>query len=179
MSQWQQSVLVGAAGEGTSATRWRAAGSVTTVSECGSQQLVATSSGDEFLVDRNRPSALLYTHDGIHWTTVSLPKLDGMPVGGRFAFFGQTMTFTASGALVAIAGSPLMTAEHLEILEPGSSSWCAASAALPAATKQDPVAAIQSSETRLVVAFLTPIPTHGGSKTMALSFRLSMLTCRS
>jgi hypothetical protein len=179
MSEWQQSVLVGAAGEGSKPTRWRAAGPVKTVSQCGSQQLVATSAGDEFLVDRGRANALLYTHDGVHWTTVSLPKIDGVPVGGRFAFLGQIMTLDARGALVAVAGSPLVTSEHLEILEPGSNAWCAATVALPAATKKDPVAAIQSSETKLVVAFFTPIPTQDGHKTMALSFPLSMLRCRS
>jgi hypothetical protein len=179
MSSWQQSVLVGGTGEGTTATRWRAAGSVSTVSQCGSQQLIATKSGDEFLIDRGRSSALLYTHDGIHWTNVTLPKIDGKPVGGRFASFGEIMTLAANGDLVAVAGSPLATTEHLEILKAGSNAWCAAKATLPAATKQDPVAAIQSSETRLVVAFLSPIPTHRGNETMALSFPLSMLRCRS
>jgi hypothetical protein len=178
MSEWQQSVLVGTAGQGTAATRWRAAGAVTSVSQCGSQQLVATASGDEFLVDRSRPNALLYTHDGIHWTTVSLPKIDGAPVGGRFASFGQMMTLAANGALIAVSGSPLVTAEHLEILKPGSNAWCATSAVLPAATRQDPVAAIKSSESTLVMAFLTPIPTGGGTKAMALTFPLSTLRCR-
>jgi hypothetical protein len=175
MSQWQQLVLVGTTGNGIATTRWRAAGSITTASPCGNQQLVATSSRDEFLIDRGRPSALHFTHDGIHWTTVSLPKIDGVPVGGRFTSYGQVMTLTARGALVAVAGST----EHLEILEPGSSAWCVANAELPTATRQDPVTAIQSSETRLVVAFLTPIQTRSGSEAMALSFPLSTLRCRS
>ena len=179
MSEWQQSVLVGTAGADTAATRWRPAGAVTSVSQCGSQQLVATASGDEFLVDRSRINALLYTHDGIHWTTVSLPKIDGAPVGGRFASFGQMMTLASNGALIAVSGSPLVTAEHLEILKPGSNAWCFTSAVLPAATRQDPVAAIQTSESTLVVAFLTPIPTGRGTKEMALTFPLSTLRCRS
>ena len=178
MSEWQQSVLVGATYEYRGTTRWRAAGAVTSVSQCSSQQLVATASGDEFLVDRSRPNALLYTHDGIHWTVVSLPKIDGAPVGGRFAPFGQVMTLAANGALIAISGSPLATAEHLEILKAGSNAWCVTSAVLPAATHQDPVAAIQSSESALVVAFTTPIPTGGGIKAMALAFPLSTLRCR-
>jgi hypothetical protein len=179
MSEWQQSVLVGATEEGTATTTWRSAGALTTVSQCGTQQLVATNSGDEFLVDRGRPNALLYTHDGIHWTTVSLPKIEGVPVGGRFASFGQVMTLAANGALIAVAGSPLVTAEHLEILKAGSRAWCATSATLPAATRQDPVTAIQSSESRLVVAFDTPIPTGRGKKAMALTFALPSLRCRS
>ncbi len=178
MSEWQQSVLVGATYEYRATTRWRAAGAVTSVSQCGSQQLVATASGDEFLVDHSRPNALLYTHDGIHWTAVSLPKIDGAPVGGRSVSFGQMMTLVANGALIAVAGSPLETAERLEMLKPGSTAWCITSAVLPAATRQDPVAAIQSSESALVVAFLTPIPTGGGAKAMALAFPLSRLRCR-
>jgi hypothetical protein len=178
MSEWQQSVLVGTAEQGTAAKRWRAAGAVTSVSQCSSQQLVATASGDEFLVDRSRPNALLYTHDGIHWTAVSLPKIDGAPVGGRFPPFGQVMTLAPNGALIAVSGSPLATAEHLEILKAGSTAWCVTSAVLPAATRQDPVAAIQSSESALVVAFIAPIPTGGGTKAMALAFPLSTLRCR-
>lgn len=161
MSEWQQSVLVGNLEELNAKDVWQAAGSVSTVSQCGSQQLVATTSGDEFLIDRSRPSALVYTHDGIHWTTVSLPKINGVPVGGTFAPFGQIMTLAANGDLIAISGSPLVTAEHLEILKPKTDSWCAANARLPAATKRDPVSAIQSSESKVVVAFLTPIPTGG------------------
>ncbi len=178
MSEWQQSVLVGEVEELNANEVWQAAGSVSTVSQCGSQQLVATTSGDEFLIDRSRPSALVYTHDGIHWSTVSLPKIKGAPVGGRFAPFGRLMTLAANGALIAVAGSPLATAEHLEILKPRTNSWCAARAKLPAATKRDPASAIQSSESKLVVSFLTPIPTGDGKKATALTFPLATLRCR-
>ncbi len=178
MSEWQQSVLVGATYEYRGTMRWSAAGAIASVSQCGGQQLVATTSGDEFLVDRSRPDALLYTHDGVHWTHVSLPKIDGVPVGGRFAPFGQVMTLAANGSLVAVAGSPLATAEHLEILKARSNSWCATSAVLPATTRQYPVTAIQSSESALVVAFLTPIRTGSGAKAMALVFPLLTLRCQ-
>ncbi len=178
MSEWQQSVLVIATGQGTKTARWRSAGAVKSVSQCGSQQLVATTSGDEFLVDRSRANALIFTRDGIHWTTVSLPKMNGVPVGGQFAPFGEVMTIAADGTLVAVSGSALQTAEHLVILKPGSNSWCAATAALPAATMHDPVAAIQSSKSTLVVAFLTPIATTHGKKSIALTFPLSTLRCR-
>jgi len=178
MSEWQQSVLFGQLEEATAAEFWRSAGTVDSVSQCGRQQLVATASGEVFLVDRSRPNALLYTHDGIHWTTVSLPKIDVAPVGGRFSSYGQILTLAANGALIAVAGSPLVTAEHLEILMPGSNSWCVTSAVLPAATRQDPVAAIQSSKSMLVVAFLTPIQTGRGTKGVALTFQLSTLRCR-
>ena len=73
MSQWQQSVLVGTTYEYRGTTRWRAAGAVASVNQCSSQQLIDTVSGDEFLVDRSRPDALLYTRDGVHWTVVTLP----------------------------------------------------------------------------------------------------------
>ena len=179
MSEWQQSVLVGRLEELNGADIWRPAGSASTVSQCGSQQLVTTTSGDEFLIDRSRTSALRYTHDGTHWTTVSLPRIDGAPVGGRSTYLGQLMTLTASGALVVVAGSPLATAEHLEVLQPGSNAWCATTAKLPTATRGHPVAAIQSSETRLVVAFFTPIPTVRGRAVKALTIPLSMLRCQS
>jgi len=179
MSEWQQSVLVGHLEETIGADFWRPAGSVSTVSQCGSQELVATTSGDEFLIDRSRADALHYTRDGTHWTRVSLPKIDGAPVAGQASYLGQLMTLAASSVLVAVAGSPLSTTEHLEVLEPGSNSWCTAKATLPAATRQHPVAAIESSESRLVVAFFTPIPTGHAHNAMALTFPLSMLSCRS
>ena len=178
MSEWRQSVLVGAIYYLRGTTRWRAAGAVASASQCGSQQLVTTTAGNEFLVDRSRAHALAYTRDGIHWTEVSLPKIDGVSVGGRFAPFGQVMTLAANGALVAVTGSPLATAEHLEILKAGSTAWCATKAVLPAATQHDPVVAMQSSESALVVSFLTPIPAGVGAKAMALVFPLSTLQCR-
>jgi hypothetical protein len=177
MSEWQQSVLFGGTGASTSTPKWRAAGAVTSVSQCGSQQLIATNSGTEFLIDRSSQNPLLYTRSGTNWTSISLPKMDGKPVGGTFASFGQVMTIAANGDLVAVAGSPLQTAEHLEILKPDSSAWCAANAPLPTATKQDPVAAMQSSGLKLVVTFLSPVRTNRGSATSALNFPLSNLHC--
>lgn len=179
MSEWQQSVLVGTSGNSTVIPRWRAAGAVTTVSQCSSQQLVATASGDEFLVDRSRPDALLFTHDGIHWTAVLLPKIDGVPVGGRFAPFGQIMTIAANGSLIAVTGSPLATTEHLAILKSRSTAWCVSNATLPAGTRQDPVLALQTSESALVVSFSSPIATGSGIKAMTVVFPLSTLRCRS
>ncbi len=179
MSEWQQSVLVGSTYEYRGTTRWRAAGAVSSVSQCGSQQLVTTASGDVYLVDRSRTRALHFTNDGFHWTAVSLPKIDGAPVGGRFAPFSQLMTLAANGALIAVAGSPLVTAEHLELLKPRSTVWCATSAVLPTTTRQDPVVAMQSSESTLVVAFLAPMPTGRGSNAMAVTFPLATLRCRS
>jgi cation transporter-like permease len=88
------------------------------------------------------------------------------------------MTLAANGALIAVSGSPLATAEHLEILKAGTTAWCVTSGVLPAATRQDPVVAIQSSELAVVVSFLTPIPKGGGTKAMALAFPLSTLRCR-
>jgi hypothetical protein len=179
MSEWQQSVLVVASGQGTATTRWRSAGAISSVSQCGSQQLIATTSGDEFLIARSRSDALLYTRNGINWTTVSLPKMDGRPVGETFSSFGQVMTIAANGFLVAVSGSPLQVSEHLEILKPGSSEWCIANAPLPPATKQNPVVAMQSSNSRLVVTFLARIRVARGTETSALSIPLSTLHCLS
>jgi hypothetical protein len=176
MSEWQQSVLAAPHGVGPSSSLWRPAGEVPSVSQCGNQQLVATTSGDEFLVDRSRPNALLYTHNGIQWTTVVLPKIDGQPVGGRQN--GQTMTFGANGLLVAVSGTPYATAESLQVLVPGSNDWCSANAALPTSTKKNPVSAIQSSETRLVVVFVAPIRTAQGKEVTALTYPLATLRCR-
>lgn len=177
MSEWQQSVLVVATGPAANTTRWRSAGAISSVSQCGNQQLIATTSGEEFLIDRSRSDALLYTSNGINWTTVSLPKVNGRPAGGTFAPFEQVMTIAANGLLIAVSGSPLQAAEHLEILKPGSSEWCAASSLLPTATKQNPVVAMQSSASRLVVTFLSRIRARSGTETSALSFRLSTLHC--
>jgi len=178
MSEWQQSVLVGNLEELSGSDFWHAAGSVPSVSQCGSQQLIVTRSKEVFLVDRSRPNALLYTHDGAHWTTVLLPKMDGTPVGARSTYLGQSMTLAANGDLIAVVGSPLKTAEHLDVLMPRAKAWCAASATLPTGTKQAPVAAIQSSESRLVVKFFASIRTGRGNETSALTFPLSTLRCR-
>ena len=178
MSSWQQSVLVGGLEELKGADIWRTAGSVPSVSQCGSQQLVATKSGNEMLIDRSRANPLLYTRDGVHWTTVLLPKILGVSVGGTFAPFGQIMTLAANGDLFAVAGSPFQTGEHFEILEPGSKVWCAASATLPAGTKHDPVTATQSSKSKVVVSFFAPIRTASGKMTSAVTFPLSTLHCR-
>jgi hypothetical protein len=110
---------------------------------------------------------------------VVLPKIGGRPVGGRFEYLGQTMTLDARGALVAVVGTPSLTAESLQVLEPGANAWCAARATLPKATKENPIAAIESTDSRLVVGFFSPIPLRNGTKTMATSFPLSALTCRS
>jgi len=176
MSEWMQSVLVGS-GPSTGITRWRAAGSIPTVSQCGNQQLVASRSGDEFLLDRSRPDALSYTRDGLHWTTVDLPKIEGKPVGGRFQYLAQTMTLDARGALVAVTGTPSATTESLQVLEPRANSWCAARASLPKATKENPIAAIESTNSRLVVGFFSPLRLSNGTQVMATSFALSTLTC--
>ncbi len=178
MSQWHQSVLVGATYEYRGTTRWRAAGAVNSVSECNNQQLVDTASGDEFLVDRSRPNALLYTRDGIHWIKVILPKIDEATVGGSVAPVGQIMTLAADGALIAVSGSPLATTEHLELLKPGSTKWCATSADLSSTTGPDFVTAIQSSKSTLVVSFETAVSVGRGTKATALTFPLSMLQCR-
>jgi hypothetical protein len=176
MSEWQQSVLAAPTGVSPSSSLWRPAGEVPSVSQCGSQQLVATTSGAEFLIDRSRANALLYTHNGIHWTTVLLPKLDGQPVGGKSN--GQTMTFGANGLLVAVSGVPYGTSESLQVLVPGSKVWCSANAVLPPSTKKNPVSAIQSSETRLVVTFVAPIRTGQGKEVTALTYPLATLRCR-
>jgi hypothetical protein len=178
MSEWMQSVLVGSV-TSTGITRWRAAGAIPAVSQCGNQQLITTSSGEEFLLDRSRANALSYTRDGVHWTNVALPKIEGSPVGGRFQYLEQAMTLDARGVLVAVEGEPSVNPQSLEVLEPGSKSWCTAKAMLPKATKQSPIAAIESTNSELVATFESPIPLDDGTKTMAISFPLSTLSCRS
>lgn len=178
MSEWEQSVLVGMAGVGSAPTRWRPAGQISTVSQCGSQQLIVTNSRNEFLIDRGRSTALTFTNDGHHWTAVTLPKLGGKAVGGRFTYLGAIMTLDARGALVVVAGTPLATSEHLALLVPGSSAWCATSIDLPKATKNDPVAALQSTKSRLIVVFISPFKTQSGKNEIALSYPLASLKCR-
>ncbi len=177
MSEWQQSVLVTNSGAVPTPSRWHPAGEVPAVSQCGNQQLIATTSGDEVLIDRSRANALLYTRNGIIWTKVLLPKIDGLPVGGQVDFLGQTMTLAANGDLIAVSGTPLATSETLEILTPGATTWCAASVALPSATKKNPVSAIQSNDARLVIAFYTPIRTSQGKDESAITVPLSALSC--
>ncbi len=103
-SQWEQSVLGGATGVGTTPTRWRA-GSVSTVSQCGSPQLVTTTSRDGLLLDRSRLAALLLTRDGLLY--VGRSRGSTARPSGRFTRLGQIMTLTADGVLVAVRGEPL------------------------------------------------------------------------
>ena len=177
MSQWQQSVLVGTANEYRGGM-WRAAGTVDAVNPCVGEQLVTTSLGSEFLIDRSRQSALLYTRDGIHWTAVSLPKVGGAPAGNSVPPYGPVMTITSTGALVAVTGSPFQTAEHLAMLKPQSNTWCATNALLPVATRSDPVVTMQSGKSALVITFVSPIATGGGTKKAAVVVPLATLRCR-
>jgi hypothetical protein len=121
----------------------------------------------------------MYTRDGILWTAVSLPKVDGTKVGGILVEFRSVMTLDARGALIAVVGTPLATSEQLEVLDPRSNSWCAAKELLPAGTKSVPVLTLQSSKTNLVVEFVSPIRVRSGYKAMAVSFPLSKLNCQS
>ena len=176
MSQWQQSVLVGTANEYRGGM-WRPAGTVDAVNPCVGEQLVTTSSGIEFLIDPSRQSGLLYTRDGIHWTAVSLPKIDGARIGNSVPPYGPVMTITSTGALVAVTGSPFQTAEHLAMLKPQSNTWCATNALLPVATRSDPVVTMQSGKSALVFALVSPIATGGGTKKAAVVVPLATLHC--
>ncbi len=176
MSQWRQSVLVGSANE-YRGTTWRAAGAVASVNPCAGEQLVTTSSGGELLIDRTRQSALLYTRDGTHWNTVSLPRLGGARVGSSAYPYGPVMTITSTGALVAVTGSPFQTAEHLAMLKPQSNTWCATNALLPVATRSDPVVTMQSGKSALVITFVSPIAMDG-TKKAAVVVPLATLHCR-
>ncbi len=177
MSEWQQSVLVGADAVNRLPFRWRPAGGLATIRQCGSQQLVTTTSGVEFLLDRSKSRALHLTHDGTRWTTVNLPKIDGVSVGNAPPSSSQIMTLTANGTLVAVTGTPFQSIDRLEILKPRASTWCVAVPTLPPGTKRDPIVAAQSSLTRLVVTFSSPISIDH-SRTSALAIPLSALTCR-
>ncbi len=61
-----------------------------------------------FLIDRSRSNSLVYTLNGTDWTSVALPRIGGVAVGGKSIYVRKIMTLDAHGALVAIAhGSPL------------------------------------------------------------------------
>ena len=179
MSEWQQSLLVGSASATTSngPTRWFPAGSAPTINQCGHQQLIATKSGVELLVDQIRSHALLVTLDGRHWTPITLPRIGGQSVGGGFAGVNQLFTVSASGVLIAVSGSPFNSPQTLEVLLPHSTKWCAAKAALPSHTVTDPVSFIQSSASQLVVWFSTTL-TVGAHRTSYISYPLAGINCR-
>jgi hypothetical protein len=179
MSEWQQSLLVGSASASTpnSPTRWSPAGSAPTVNQCGHQQLIATKSGIELLVDQLRSHALLVTRDGRHWTPITLPRIGGQPVGGGFAGVNQLFTVAVNGALIAVSGAPFNASQRLEVLLPHSTKWCVAKAALPSHTVTDPVSTIQSSASQLVVWFYTSLAV-GVHRTSYISYPLAALQCR-
>lgn len=178
MSEWQQSILVASASSHGPAVPWQPAGGISTIDQCGSQQLVAARGGIDVLLDGLRSFPLHYTTDGMRWTAVTLPKIEGELVGGGFGTNGQLLTITAGGALVAVTGRPNNAAQSLSLLEPGATSWCTAKATLPAGSRQDPVSAVQSSSTRLVVAFASPVRLVGRSRASALAIPYSELVCR-
>jgi hypothetical protein len=179
MSEWQQSLLVGSASGSTSnsPTQWSPAGSASTINQCGHQQLIATKSGFELLVDQLRSHALLVTRDGRHWAPITLPRIGGQPVGGGFAGVNQLFAVTASGVLIAVSGAPFSAPQRLEVLLPHSTKWCAAKIALPSHTVTDPVSFIQSSASQLVVWFSTSL-TVRGHRTSYISYSLAGLNCR-
>jgi tetrahydromethanopterin S-methyltransferase subunit F len=179
MSEWQQSLLVGSVSASTSngPTQWSPAGSTPSVNQCGHQQLIATKSGIELLVDQLRSHALLVTRDGRLWSPIALPRIGGQPVGGGFAGVNQLFTVTASGVLIAVSGAPFSAPQRLEVLLPHSTKWCAAKATLPSLTVTDPVSFIQSSASQIVAWFSTSFKVRA-HRTSYISYSLAGLSCR-
>ena len=123
MNGSSQSLMTGAPGSTTGAkVVWHNSSWVSTVNNCFSQQLVATSAHGLLLIDPSSQFELLQSSDsGQSWVNRSVPSLPGQtnPLS-----LGDVLLFTPTGDLLAKVTPPSSTRNELFLLAPGAKSWC-------------------------------------------------------
>lgn len=123
MNGSSQSLMTGALGSTTGAwDLWHNNSWVSTVNNCFSQQLVATSAHGLLLIDPSSQFVLLQSSDsGQSWVNRSVPSIPGqtspLPLG-------DVLLFTPTGDLLAMVTEPSSTRSELFLLAPGATSWC-------------------------------------------------------
>lgn len=123
MNGSSQSLMTGAPGSTTGASDvWHNSPWVSTVNNCFSQQLIATSAHGLLLLDPSSQYQVLQSsNSGRSWVNRSIPTVPGQtnPLP-----WGDVLLFTPSGDLLAMVPTPSLTRSRLFLLAPGATSWC-------------------------------------------------------
>lgn len=120
MSAQAEPVFYGA-GESTDGTVFSQSRWITDVNACFSQELAATRSGTELLLDPSSPYPLVASRDGGRtWYNVQLPRLASL---GTDASTAESLIIDGAGALLATT-SNAQGATSLYLLAPGATAWC-------------------------------------------------------
>lgn len=126
MSNDNQPLLLGPAGAtAVSGVKWRDSTWVTTVNSCFTQQLVASSSRDLYLIDPSSEYPLLRsTNSGLTWTNWELPSIPTANYGLDSAPPTNSMVLAPDGSLFASISTPAGQRQELFRLYPSATSWC-------------------------------------------------------
>jgi hypothetical protein len=152
MSSWQQALLVAVPGSLPGNPLWEGTSWATGIPECAPALLFTDQHGYEYLVDFAMHDPLARSVDGGYdWQPVQLPKRDGHKVGGSPIAGDDATAVTPSGDLLVVIGPAYSTTERLLLLAPGASQWCAVSGILPSGTRTNPIRAVGTTASRLVM----------------------------
>lgn len=126
MTEDFQPLLVGPPGAtARSGVKWRYSTWVTTVNSCSTQQLVAVSSSQLYLVDPSSEYPLLRSTDaGLNWTNWELPPIPVANYGPDSAPQSNSMVLAPDGSMFASISSPAGDRQDLFRLYPAATSWC-------------------------------------------------------
>jgi hypothetical protein len=126
MSQDNQPLLLGPPGVTVpSRVKWQNSTWVTTVDSCSTQQLVASSSSDLYLVDPSSEYPLLRSTDsGLNWTNWELPPIPGANYGLDSAPQANSLVLAPDGSMFASISTPAGSRQELYRLYPAATSWC-------------------------------------------------------
>lgn len=126
MSQDNQPLFLGpSAASSASGVKWRNSTWVTTVNSCVTQQLVASSPSELFLIDPSSEYPLLRSTDsGLKWTNWELPPIPGDNDGPDSAPLSNSMVLAPDGSMFASITTPAGDRQELYRLYPDGTSWC-------------------------------------------------------
>jgi hypothetical protein len=161
MSQDMQTLLLGPAGA-TAATgvKWGDSTWVTSVNSCFTQQLVASSSRDLFLVDPSSEYPLLRsTNSGVTWTNWGLPSIPAANYGPDSAPLTNSMVLAPNGSLFASITNAAGNRQGLWRLYPAATSWCQVPNVF-ATTAPDQIQALRVGADDLLWAQSSPSSMH-------------------
>jgi hypothetical protein len=152
MSSWQQALLVAVPGSLLGQPIWQGTSWKSGIPECDPALLFTAQNNDEYLLDFAMQYPLVRSTDGGYkWQPVQLPRRDGHKVGGSPIAGNDVATVTPSGDLLVVIGPAYETRERLLLLAPGASQWCSTIGVLPTNTRSDPILAMSTTASRLVM----------------------------
>ena len=152
MSSWLQPLLVAVPGSLPGDPLWEGTSWASGIPECAPALVFTDQRGDEYLLDFAMRYPLARSVDAGHaWRPVELPLWDGHKVGGSPTTGYDLTTVTSSGDLLVIVSPAYQTTERLLLLVPGASKWCTPTGILPSGTRTDPILAVGTTTSRLVM----------------------------